>query len=152
MCLYLDDGCEARVRLTLALSGQINCLFCIDFYMLTIYHFWKKDKVWQYFSVYFYHPSYDIQCLKKKKTARDTYHLKSVAVIKLSAVLCVCLCWGFYAVSTAFQSYNGGQLTYPHCSWTGFSLSKRLTSTQCTYFRQNLTYALLESAEGGEWQ
>ena len=26
--------------------------------------------------------------------------------------------FGVYAIATVFQSYNGGQLTLPHCTWT----------------------------------
>ena len=32
------------------------------------------------------------------------------------------VCLFVYAVATVFQTYNGGQLTYPHVSWAGLAL------------------------------
>ena len=31
---------------------------------------------------------------------------------------------GFYTISTVYQSYNGGQLAWPHRSWTGLAFLK----------------------------
>ena len=71
-----------------------------------------------------------------------------IIFVGLFEVSLVAILLGLF-VLFVFQSYNGGLLSYSYFSWTG-SLSKRLTSTKCTYFRQKLTSALLESAEGGE--
>ena len=53
---------------------------------------------------------------------RKGIHVSSFLCSTRQRILFVCLfLMGFYAVATVFQSYNDGQLAYPHCTWTGLA-------------------------------